>query len=109
MRKLINDPDEYVDEMLQGMVAAYPDRTVDRLETHGEAASRPSNSPSLTARQQEAVTAAFDVGYYDVPRTGTMEDIAHHLDCTEGTASQNLRRAESKVMESFSRTLRRGG
>ena len=26
MKKLINEPDAYVDEMLQGMVAAYPDR-----------------------------------------------------------------------------------
>jgi len=31
MRKLINDPDEYVEEMLQGMVAAYPKR-MRRLE-----------------------------------------------------------------------------
>ncbi|RDI70432.1 dihydroxyacetone kinase subunit DhaK [Halopelagius longus] len=31
MKKLINDPSDYVDEMLDGMVAAYPDR-VRRLE-----------------------------------------------------------------------------
>jgi dihydroxyacetone kinase-like protein len=26
MQKLINDPDNYVDEMLDGMVSAYPER-----------------------------------------------------------------------------------
>jgi len=26
MKKLINDPDDVVDEMLEGMVAAHPDR-----------------------------------------------------------------------------------
>jgi len=26
MKKLINDPDDVVDEMLDGMIAAYPDR-----------------------------------------------------------------------------------
>jgi hypothetical protein len=52
----------------------------------------------LTARQREAVAAAWDAGYYEVPREGDVEDVAAALDCAVSTASTLLRRAESRLV-----------
>jgi predicted DNA binding protein len=52
----------------------------------------------LTDRQFEAVVAAFDAGYYDVPRAGTIEEVGERLDCAPGTASEHLRKAERAAM-----------
>lgn len=52
----------------------------------------------LTARQREAVAAAVDVGYYDSPRRGSVEDVATRLDVARSTAAEHLRKAESRVM-----------
>lgn len=53
----------------------------------------------LTDRQREAVEAAREVGYYEVPRTGDIETVARELDCAVSTASTLLRRAESRLVE----------
>lgn len=55
----------------------------------------------LTARQREAVAAAVERGYYDVPRSATLDDVAADLDCSPGTASVLLRRAERAVMSAI--------
>ncbi len=52
----------------------------------------------LTDRQQEVVETAVEVGYYDIPRRATHEDVAEELGCTASTAGEHLRKAESKVM-----------
>lgn len=61
---------------------------------------------ALTDRQREAVVTARAVGYYDVPREATLEDVAAALECAESTASVLLRRAERDV---FARVLDRYG
>ena len=60
----------------------------------------------LTARQLEAVVAAFEVGYYDVPRRAPLSDVADTLGVAESSASLLLRRAERSV---FSTLLARYG
>ncbi|SFR56340.1 HTH DNA binding domain-containing protein [Halogeometricum rufum] len=56
---------------------------------------------NLTARQAAALEAAVGVGYYDVPRTGTVADVADELDCASSTAGELLRKAESAVVSAF--------
>lgn len=58
----------------------------------GEAVAR------LAPRQRAAAEAAVRVGYYDVPRTGTTDDVAAELGCARATASEHLRKAESRVL-----------
>lgn len=53
---------------------------------------------SLTDRQHEALAAAVECGYYDVPRTGSVQDIAAVLECAPSTASDHLQKAESAVV-----------
>ena len=52
----------------------------------------------LTARQYRALRTALERGYYEVPREGSLADVAAELDCTESTASDVLRRAEREVL-----------
>lgn len=52
----------------------------------------------LTSRQRQVLKAAFEVGYYDVPREATAADIADQVDCSPSTASEHLRKIEASVM-----------
>ncbi|WP_159902617.1 helix-turn-helix domain-containing protein [Salinirussus salinus] len=52
----------------------------------------------LSGRQREAVRAAWAAGYYDLPRTGGLADVADRLGCGTSTASDLLRRAERRLV-----------
>jgi predicted DNA binding protein len=54
----------------------------------------------LTAPQRQALLLAAEYGYYDVPRNGTLTDIAGELDISEQAASQRLRRGTRALLES---------
>jgi len=73
------------------------DVTVHSIETFDR--RHETVATGCTARQFEALEAAVAVGYYEVPREGTLGDVASELDCAEGTASDLLGKAESAVME----------
>jgi len=62
---------------------------------------RSSDPSRLTDRQRAAVEAAVAVGYYEVPREGTIEDVAGRLDCSTSTAGELVRKAESAVVGRF--------
>lgn len=49
---------------------------------------------TFTERQRAAGDTALRLGYYEVPRDGTLDDVAEALGCAESTASVLLRRAE---------------
>lgn len=61
------------------------------------------NSPAdvLTDRQREVLGHARDLGYYDVPRTATLTEVAESLGIAKATASDTLHRAESHLVEWF--------
>lgn len=52
----------------------------------------------LTDRQFEAVETATELGYYAAPREASLADVADALGVAQGTASELLRRAESRLM-----------
>jgi predicted DNA binding protein len=58
---------------------------------------RADGSP-LTDRQREALDAAWAAGYYDLPRSCELADVAAALDCGTSTASDLLRRAERRLV-----------
>lgn len=72
---------------------ALPTR-IERVRAY-EGRSRPTG---LTDRQLAALSAAVDVGYYELPRTGSVADVAAELDCAPSTAGELLRRAERAVV-----------
>ncbi|WP_435364973.1 helix-turn-helix domain-containing protein [Haloarchaeobius sp. DYHT-AS-18] len=91
---ILGEPDA-----LQAALDATPDGidvSIDRLGSY-EADPTAAGVP-ITDRQREAVRAAQRVGYYDVPREGSVADVADELDCATGTAAEHLRKAESTLL-----------
>ncbi|MFC7229227.1 helix-turn-helix domain-containing protein [Salinirubellus salinus] len=83
-------------DQLQASLGALPDELAVRIDYVGEYAGEPGRS--LTDRQREAVAAAHELGYYEVPREAGLVAVAAALDCGEGTASRLLRRAEARLV-----------
>lgn len=52
----------------------------------------------LTDRQRDVVETGVGLGYYDIPRTASQEDIAAELDCAPSTVAEHLRKAEARVL-----------
>lgn len=72
--------------------------TVERLADYDQPPERVA--AALTDRQQEVVRTALELGYYDVPRSATHEDVAAELDVAPSTASEHLRKAEVALVRS---------
>ena len=53
---------------------------------------------SLTDRQLETIETATELGYYAVPRQASLAAVADELGVANSTASELLRRAESRLM-----------
>lgn len=54
----------------------------------------------LSDRQREAIDAALTLGYYEIPRVASHEDVAAAIGCAPSTAAEHLRKAESKLIRS---------
>lgn len=62
---------------------------------------RAAPSARLTDRQRSALETAVAAGYYDVPRTGSVREVAAELDCAASTAGELLRKAEAAVVSGY--------
>lgn len=54
----------------------------------------------LTDRQQEVLQTAVELGYYQIPRQTTHQEIADELGCSKSVVGQHLRRVESSLVGS---------
>jgi len=59
-----------------------------------------SVADGLTDRQQEALVTANEMGYFEIPRTATLGDVAAALGISAASASERLRRAQAELVES---------
>lgn len=90
-------------ERFRSLVAAIRDRSpsveIVRVQWNGKdsAGDRPEG---FTQCQVEAVETAIATGYYENPRTATLEDVAERLGITKSATSQRLNAAERKLVES---------
>lgn len=92
------------DAAVQRAVDRVPDGVlvdVRSVDSRGYDASDPFEA--LSARQREAVLAAVDAGYYDVPRESSVEVVARELNCAPSTAAEHLRKAESRLVKELAR------
>jgi len=55
----------------------------------------------LSDRQRDAVETALELGYYEIPREASHEDVAAAVDCAPSTAAEHLRKAEAKLLRSM--------
>lgn len=53
---------------------------------------------TLTDRQLEVLQTAYDMGFYQIPREATMEDIATEVGIDDGTVAEHLQRAERNIL-----------
>lgn len=53
---------------------------------------------ALTNRQLEAIETAYNMGFYEVPRTASTEDVAAELGIDAATLSEHLQRAERNLL-----------
>jgi predicted DNA binding protein len=60
---------------------------------------------SLTSRWRSVSEIAYDLGFYEVPRQATVQNIAAQLDLDSATVSEHLQRAERNLLrQEFTRT-----
>lgn len=87
-------------EDLQAMLGGLPDEIDVTVDAIGDYDRRHASvAGDLTDRQLAAVEVGVELGFYDVPRTASVADVAERLDCAESTASTLLQRAAGSVME----------
>jgi hypothetical protein len=55
----------------------------------------------LTAKQNSILRLAHTMGYYDIPRRTSTEELASLLRMDKGTAGEHLRRAERRVFDAL--------
>lgn len=83
-----------VQAVVDGFPPAYEVR-VDRVSSYGRGMT--ATGSLLTERQREALAVAVELGYYDIPRTASVEDVAGELNCAPSTASDHLRKAQARL------------
>jgi len=69
--------------------------TVTRLSGSRES---PTGRSRLTRKQRRALEAAFEMGYYAVPRNVDLEAVGRRLDVSRQAVSERLRRAHSALV-----------
>jgi len=57
-----------------------------------------SHLSKLTLKQRQVVLTAFSLGYYDVPRRVTSEQLAKHLNLSTSTLAEHIRKAERTLL-----------
>ena len=91
--EVLGDPDD-----LRALLVALPDGVDTTVERVGGFDPRRGPRAALTDRQREVVAAAVDLGYYDVPREATLDEVAAELDIAGSTVSTHLRKAEAALV-----------
>ena len=52
----------------------------------------------LTARQREVIETAWEMGYYEVPKQVSADDIATEMSLDSSTVNEHLQRAERNLL-----------
>jgi predicted DNA binding protein len=86
-------------EAISGTLDEYEsDGVSPELRKLGDYQGREQPLDELTDRQREVIQTAFEMGYYEVPREISSEDIAAELGVDPSTVAEHLQRAERNLM-----------
>lgn len=87
------------DEQIRQMVNEIPNEIQVELEGMGDyQPDKRQLSSLLTDRQQQILGIAVEMGYYEIPRHTTLNELGEELDITAGTVGEHLRKIESKII-----------
>jgi predicted DNA binding protein len=70
------------------------DFSLKRLYTPGD----DETTYQLTEPQLEAIVIAYEIGYFNVPRDATLDDLSSELGISKQSVSERLRRAQSRLV-----------
>lgn len=88
-------PQEAVVRHVREIDAAGPGVTLSQFTDY----AGPSEAlDALTARQREVVEVAHEAGYYEVPRTASVADVAERLELDPSTVGEHLQRAQRNLV-----------
>lgn len=91
-------------DAIQTAIEEIPDPISVTIDEIGGLEAAPGVLESLLSdRQREAIDAAVDLGYYEIPREADHRAVAAAIDCAPSTAAEHLRKAEAKLIESICR------
>lgn len=87
-------------DALQEMLERVPDGIEAEIKRVGRG-THPGSDPvaALTSTQRRVLVTATRLGYYDEPRSATLEDIAAELDLASGTVAEHVRKAEAALVD----------
>jgi predicted DNA binding protein len=77
--------------------------SVDILNMGEYEADESSLNRMITARQEEVLEAAVELGYYAEPRQASLEEVGDVVGISPGTVGEHLRKAEARVFSEIVR------
>lgn len=87
---------------LEDSLGAFELQSVNQIESPGEPLDSGRITEVLTTKlsheQLAVLETAYEMGYFDVPRTASTDDIAEELNVSQSTASERLRVAERNLL-----------
>lgn len=78
------------------------DLAVEIRQLYGASETDPESTASkfgLTDRQRETLVAAVDAGYFDIPRSCSLAELADRFDISQNAASERVRRGVKTLIE----------
>ncbi|MBQ8179594.1 MAG: helix-turn-helix domain-containing protein [Candidatus Methanomethylophilaceae archaeon] len=66
-----------------------------------------STASTLTPKQERYIYAAYEMGYYDIPKRADLDDLCGVLGCSKSTLNISLRTAEKRLFEYHRNLCRR--
>lgn len=90
------DRDEFID------YCAFWRENGESFSLHRLSESTPADEnpvAKMTDQQQEALFTAYEMGYFEIPRTATLTEVASALGITAPSLSERLRRAQTQLIE----------
>lgn len=70
------------------------------LDDGSEDAGDGREDDGLTEPQRDALATAYEMGYFDIPRSASLGEVADELDISTASASERLRRGQAALVES---------
>lgn len=72
-----------------------------RLDRLYESGSTSETIPGVSEKQREALLAAYEAGYFTVPRQTSLEEIAAELGISQSALAERLHRGQSHLLEHY--------
>lgn len=86
-------------DALARSIAAYEARGIDVvLQRITDYAGPRTSLDAMTDRQREVLEAAYELGYFEMPRQASATDVAVELELDPSTVTEHLRRAERNLL-----------